>query len=250
MNLSTRQLVIDIGNSGIKAAIFVEDELESPVHRLDRDDWAAIDGLATNPGVKNIIYSTVANVPPDRWIDKWKNSGRGVYTLDRRRNLPFASEYRSPETLGQDRIAVVAGTLGRFTTARLIVDAGSCVTLDLVDADGRYLGGNISPGVGMRLRAMHEGTARLPLIPPGVVEGEVGLTTETALRHGGLLGVVYEIEGLFLRLRERHPELQLVLTGGDAPLLSPHFSIPFHHSPQLVLRGLNQILSSYVNEAF
>ncbi|MGB3800752.1 MAG: type III pantothenate kinase [Lewinella sp.] len=249
MKPTVRQLVIDIGNSGSKAAIFGGDELLSPVHRFAPDDWERIDGLATNPGVKNIIYSTVANVPSDRWIDKWKAAGRGVYTLDRQRSLPFVSDYLSPETLGQDRIAVVAGTLGRYTTPRLVVDAGSCVTLDLVEADGRYRGGNISPGVGMRLRAMHEGTARLPLVGIGPLKESVGSSTETALRHGGILGVVYEIEGLCHRLRNTYPELQIVLTGGDALLLLPHFSISVHHSPQLVLHGLNQILSLYVNEA-
>ncbi len=248
LNPPTRQLVIDIGNSGTKAACFRGNELELPVHRLAPDDWEGLDGLATNPGVKNIIYSTVANVPPDRWIDKWKSAGLGIYTLDRKRTLPFASDYLSPETLGQDRIAVVAGTKGLFKTACLVVDAGSCLTLDLVEADGRYRGGNISPGVNMRLRAMHEGTARLPLVLPSGIREHLGLSTETALRHGGLLGVVYETEGLFQRLRERYPDLQLVLTGGDAPLLLPHFSISVHHSPQLVLYGLNQILSTYVNE--
>ncbi|WP_157976199.1 type III pantothenate kinase [Lewinella sp. IMCC34191] len=249
MNPPVRQLVIDIGNSGAKAAIFAGDELVSPVHRFAPDDWEGINGLATNPGVKNIIYSTVANVPSDRWIDKWKTIGRGVYTLDRRRPLPFVSDYLTPETLGQDRIAVVAGTLGRYTTPLLVVDAGSCVTLDLVEADGRYRGGNISPGVTMRFRAMHQMTARLPLVGTGPVTDSVGRSTETALRHGGLLGVVYEIEGLHRRLLDTYRELQVVLTGGDAPLLLPHFSISVHHSPQLVLYGLNQILSFYVNEA-
>ena len=249
MNPDFRHLVIDVGNSGTKAAIFAGDELQLPVHRFAAGDWEGADSLATNHGVKNIIYSTVANVPPDRWIDKWKAAGRGVYALDRTRALPFASDYLSMDTLGQDRIAVVAGTLGDYLTARLIVDAGSCVTLDLVTADGHYRGGNISPGVTMRLRAMHERTARLPLVDVGEVRQAVGITTETALRHGGMLGVVYEVEGLYRRLLDSHPDLQVVVTGGDAPLLLPYFSISVHHSPHLVLRGLNVILSSYVTEA-
>ena len=249
MNPDFRHLVIDVGNSGTKAAIFAGDELHLPVHRFAAEDWEGLDSLATNPGVKNIIYSTVANVPPDRWIDKWKAAGRAVYALDRTRPLPFVSDYLTMDTLGQDRIAVVAGTLHDYRTSRLIVDAGSCVTLDLVAADGHYRGGNISPGVTMRLRAMHERTARLPLVDAGEVREVVGRTTETALRHGGMLGVVYEVEGLYRRLLDHYPDLQVVLTGGDAALLMPYFSISVHHSPHLVLRGLNVILSSYVNEA-
>ncbi|WP_116128381.1 type III pantothenate kinase [Lewinella sp. IMCC34183] len=247
MGAPNRRLIVDIGNSGTKAACFDGAHLRPPVSRLPAGDWDAIDALVTNLGVNYIIYSTVANVPTDRWTDKWKQDGRRVFAFDRSRPLPFASDYQSPETLGEDRIAAVAGTLGLLHTARLIVDAGSCVTFDLVDANDRYRGGNISPGVNMRFRSMHAYTARLPQVSAGTVTGSLGLTTETALRHGGQLGVVYEAEGLYERLRAEHPDLQLVLTGGDAPLLVPHVSVSCVHYPNLVLRGLNQILSAYVN---
>ena len=248
MSESAPTLVIDIGNSGLKAACFDGDALLPPVARLtDDSDWAALAERVTNLGVRNILYATVANVPERRWLENWKANGIRVFALDRSRPLPFASDYDTPETLGQDRIAAVAGTLGRMYTARLVVDAGSCVTLDLVNRHDRYLGGNISPGVRMRLRAMHEQTARLPLVASGAIDGTVGRSTEQALRHGGQLGVVYEIEGLYRRLLPAHPDLQLVLTGGDAPLLLSYFSLEVLHLPHLVLRGLNQILSTYVS---
>ena len=247
MGTPNRRLVIDVGNSGMKAACFEGEVLLPPVARHAAGDWEAIDAMATNLGVNYIIYSTVANVPTQRWMDKWERNGIVVHTLDRSRPLPFDSDYQSPETLGEDRIAAVAGTLGLLQTARLVVDAGSCVTLDLVDGNDRYLGGNISPGVSMRLRAMHERTARLPLVQAGTPTGNLGLTTETALLHGGQLGVVYEAEGLFRRLAPKHPDLQLALTGGDAERLLPHFTVPCVFYPNLVLRGLNQILSTYVN---
>ncbi|CAH0998666.1 Type III pantothenate kinase [Neolewinella maritima] len=240
-------LVIDIGNSGLKAACFLGDELRPPVLRLAGDDWSALDERVTNLGVRNILYATVANVPNQRWLEKWKAAGIGVFALDRSQPLPFASDYTTPDTLGQDRIAALAGTLGHMHTARLVVDAGSCVTLDLMDRHDRYLGGNISPGVTMRLTAMHERTARLPLVQGGGIAGAVGRSTEQALRHGGQLGVVYEIEGLYRRLLDAHPDLQLVLTGGDAPLLLSAFSLPVLHRPHLVLSGLHQILSTYVS---
>lgn len=247
MGTPNRRLIIDVGNSGLKAACFEGEELQPPVVRHPAGDWAAVDAMATNLGVNYIIYSTVANVPSERWTDKWKQQGLHVFALDRSRPLPFASDYQTPETLGQDRIAAIAGTLGTFGTARLVVDAGSCVTFDLVDADDRYRGGNISPGVGMRLRAMHEFTARLPLVAAGLPGGSVGDSTVTALQHGGVRGVVYETEGLYRRLLADFADLQLVITGGDASLLLPCFSVPCLHYPNLVLRGLNQILSAYVN---
>ena len=246
MEAPDRRLVIDVGNSAMKAACFDGTTLQPPVYRHAAGDWAAIDRAATNLGVRYIIYSTVANVPSERWTDKWEQDGRRVFALDRSRPLPFAADYNVAE-LGQDRIAAVAGTLGLLRTARLIVDAGSCVTFELVDADDRYRGGNISPGLRMRLRAMHEGTARLPLVAPDHPQGDVGRSTHAALQHGGLRGIVYEAEGLWHRLRTDHPDLHLCFTGGDAPLLLPHVTVPCTHYPNLVLRGLNQILSTYVN---
>lgn len=248
MSIPSRSLVVDVGNSVTKVACFSGKELVGSVTPLGAGDWSAIDGMVTNLGVNNIIYSTVANEPPQTWTDKWKAARLGVYSVDRARALPFPSTYRTVDTLGQDRIAAIAGTLGRVITSRLIVDAGSCVTTDLVDRNNHHLGGNISPGVKMRLSSMHEHTARLPLVERGTLIDKVGRSTEEALRHGGQLGVVYEVEGLYHRLLSKYADLQVILTGGDAELLLPSFSVAVLPYPNLVLYGLNQILSIYVNE--
>ena len=269
---SDHHLAIDIGNSGAKAAVFRNGVMTGPVVRFTDQEWEVADQLVTNHGVKNIIYSTVANVPPKRWVDKWESEECLVLELSAQLPLPFQSLYKTMDTLGHDRIAVVAGSfalpaftapaaapengkqnvrndLGRVehtTPARLIVDAGTCATMDLVDATGVYLGGNISPGLRMRLRAMHAFTARLPLPNPAEPEGLVGLSTVDALRHGGQLGLVYEIEGFFRRLQVHYPDLELLLTGGDGNWIAQHLSIPCRFNPYLVLLGLNQILSNYV----
>lgn len=251
---SDHHLAIDIGNSAAKAAVFCEGEMTGRVVRFTDQEWEVADQLVTNHGVKNIIYSSVANVPPKQWIDKWESEDRLVLALSASLPLPFQSIYETMETLGHDRIAVVAGSLALATSlapatappARLIVDAGTCATLDLVDAAGVYQGGNISPGLKMRLQAMHTFTARLPLPEPAEPQGLVGLSTAEALRHGGQLGLVYEIEGLFRRLQITYPNLELLLTGGDGQWMAEHLSIPCRFNPYLVLLGLNQILSNYV----
>ncbi len=271
------QLAIDIGNTAIKAAVFCEGELIGKVVRFSSQEWQLADQLVTNHGVKNIIFSTVANVPPTKWMDKWNTSGRSVIALRPDLPLPFTSLYETMETLGQDRIAVVAGSLAATTfpapafahkqgsemrdpdeakpdlgtatakrSAKLIVDAGTCMTLDLIDGQAVYQGGNISPGLKMRLEAMHHFTAKLPFADPANTVGEVGRSTLQALRHGGQMGLVYEVEGLYQRLRSRYPDLELLLTGGDAGWLSEKLSVPFVFSPNLVLIGLHQILSYYV----
>lgn len=248
MSSHIRNLIVDVGNSGTKAACFDGEEIMLPITRFDPEDWEAIGEMATNLRVNNIIYSTVANVPSTAWIDKRKIAGQRTFTLDRSRPLPFATDYRTIETLGQDRIAAMAGTIGRVTTARLIVDAGSCVTFDLMDSNDRHLGGNISPGIRMRLRAMHEFTAKLPVVALAKPSNLMGRSTEQAMLHGGVLGAAYEIESLFARLVASYRDLRLVLTGGDAGLLSPYLSMEVIIYPNLVLRGLNQIVSFYVSK--
>lgn len=254
---TAHHLAIDIGNTAVKAAVFHDGELIGPVARFTNQEWEVADRLVTNHGVKNIIYSTVANVPPAKWIDKWNTANRKVLALRHDLPFPFTSEYETMETLGQDRIAVVAGSIALLPSlapasapaaypARLIVDAGTCMTLDLIDGANTYLGGNISPGLRMRLEAMHHFTARLPLPEPADTPELVGKSTAGALRHGGQMGLVYEVEGLYQRLRRDFPDLQLLLTGGDAAWLSEKLSVPFFIYPNLVLCGLNQILSYYV----
>lgn len=251
------QLAIDIGNTAVKAAVFLDGELIGPVARFTNQEWEVADRLVTNHGVKNIIFSTVANEPPAKWMDKWNTGNRKVLALSKNLPLPFDSDYETMETLGQDRIAVVVGSVALLPPlapasapphypARLIVDAGTCMTLDLIDGHNTYRGGNISPGLRMRLQAMHHFTARLPLPEPAETPGLVGTSTNGALRHGGQMGLVYEVEGLYLRLLKEFPDLQLLLTGGDAAWLSEKLSVPFFLYPNLVLRGLNQILSYYV----
>ena len=247
-------LALDLGNSAGKAGLFRGKDIEEPVLRFSYDEWRLVDEWVTNRGVKNIVYSSVANVPPPELVDNWKQAGVSVLSLKPGSPLPFASLYATPETLGQDRIAAVMGLKlwatiptnpAPATSPYLIVDAGTCVTMDLVGADGLHHGGNISPGLRMRLRAMHEFTARLPQPEPGQPAGEVGLSTVAALQHGGGRGLVYELEGLYARLLPKHPGLHVLLTGGDGAWLADQLQLPCSYDPYLVLRGLLQILSTY-----
>ncbi|MTB53334.1 type III pantothenate kinase [Lewinella sp. W8] len=261
MSTSIHQLAIDIGNTGTKAALFHFRRMIDVPFSVSGQDWSTLDEVVTNHGVKNIIYSTVANEPPLVWIDKWESEHRRVVRLHHGLPLPFGSRYRTMDTLGLDRMAAMAGAMGlRKTpaparrcppdqpgqTAQLIVDAGTCATIDLLDAEGVFVGGNISPGLHMRLRAMHEFTARLPLPSAENPVGILGDSTLNALRHGGQMGLVYEIEGLYERLSATYPGLELLLTGGDAAWIGSHLKIAYSHHPYLVLEGLIQILSNYV----
>ncbi len=156
---------------------------------------------------------------------------------------PAKIMYRTPQTLGADRLAAVVGAMtlkpGRNL---LIVDAGTCVTYERVSADGHYLGGNISPGIDIRLKALHEYTAHLPLVVPEGPLPAIGFDTETAIRAGVMHGIQLEIEGYINRYRLKHPDLFVFLTGGTCFDFDSRLKNCIFADKYLVPRGLNRIL--------
>ena len=242
-----RNLVIDIGNSRVKYGVFQDGELQLE-NRLE--EWSADDifELATNHQAENIIYSTVGRELSVALKAKL-NSSFQVFELNQELPLPFVNAYKTPATLGKDRLAAAAGTLHWYPGHHcLIVDAGTCITLDLLQADAVFLGGNIAPGVRMRLRAMHEQTARLPLVEPKATPQIWGTSTETALQNGAVLGAALEIEALAARLQKAWPNMRVVLTGGDAAFLANSLECKIFVHSNLVLWGLNKILTYNVEK--
>lgn len=210
-------LTLDIGNTRSKFTLFDDSEIvrHLPVsHELTVPTLA--DWLTSHPAIAAVHWCSVGAV-----IDGLE-AAFSVAPVVVRRLLPTAPpsgitiEYLSPETLGADRLAAVLGARSlRPREHLLVVDAGTCITFDFLLSDGRYLGGNISPGLAMRLEAMHRFTARLPLVAAEGATPLMGQTTETALRSGATLGIVYEIEGYIRRLREEYGSICVFLTGGN-----------------------------------
>ncbi len=138
-----------------------------------------------------------------------------------RRRGPVEVLYRTPETLGRDRLAgIVAAAWLYPRSAVLVIDAGTCITFDLLEETGKYLGGNIAPGLDMRYLAMHYFTQRLPTVTRSENATLLGDTTEHALQNGGVMGVLMEIAGYMELLRTKYPALNTILTGGDAAFLA------------------------------
>lgn len=238
-----RNLVIDIGNSSVKYGCFANGEL---LETATADGVAASDifRLLTNHQLKNIIYSSVAAGLDADLLEQLAANYR-VSELTATTALPIQNAYATPATLGKDRLAAVVGAWGLYPeTYCLVVDAGTCMTLDVLDADGVYRGGNISPGIQMRLKAMHQQTSRLPLVDvTDKVALNWGISTSTALQNGGILGAALEIEALASRLRKNWPNLKILITGGDAILLAKRIEYEIFMHSNLVLSGLNKILA-------
>ncbi len=235
-------LCIDIGNTKIKMGWFRDRQLLASISLL-REENAKIRAFLTNHAAKNIIYSTVAGALPNEVRDILPANCR-VLELSAQLSLPVHLRYRSPETLGADRLAAVIGAQALYpNTHCLVIDAGTCITYDFLQADSIYLGGNISPGWQMRLDAMHDYTARLPRAAAQIPAALIGDSTTTALQNGAFVGMQLEIQGYIDYWAAQHPAINVLLTGGDADFFAKKLKSKIFVNQNLVLWGLNKTLN-------
>ena len=157
--------------------------------------------------------------------------------------IPITNLYKTPQTLGVDRLAaVIAANYLKPKCHLLVIDAGTCVTYDFIDSKGHYHGGNISPGMRMRLKALSSFTDKLPKVSPKGELLPLGQTTETAIRAGVLHGIEYEMSGYIKVFRKKYPDLLVFLTGGDKFSFDENLKSLIFADRFLVLKGLNRIL--------
>lgn len=231
-------LIVDYGNSRIKAGIFEQDEL------VDSRSFADDEELKSWLAGKKFDHAIVSSVnrPSERIMDLIPVDGKKL-VMSNDLHVPVNNQYATPATLGVDRLAAACGAMVIKPRQNcLVIDLGTCINYELVDAQGNYLGGGISPGVTMRFEAMHTFTARLPLVKPGQAVGLIGNSTETCMQSGVMLGIVSEIEGMIARYKNIYPSLGVILCGGDAPFFENSLKQSIFVAPNLVLIGLNRIL--------
>jgi type III pantothenate kinase len=157
--------------------------------------------------------------------------------------VPIENLYRTPHTLGPDRLAAAVGAATLYpATNVLVVDFGSAITIDMISARGEFLGGNISPGAAMRFRALNAFTNTLPLLSLSEHTELLSLESATAMESGVANGIVYEIEGYIARLKGKFDPLKIIFTGGDGNFFAKRFKNPIFATYDLVAYGLNSIL--------
>ncbi|MBR6031924.1 MAG: type III pantothenate kinase [Bacteroidaceae bacterium] len=235
------KLIIDIGNTVVKMVAFRGDEPVDEV-KAAGGELACLDAFVGKHNFRCGIVGAVRNLTT-REEEALARLPFPMLRFSPDTPVPITNRYRSPETLGSDRLAAVIGASSlRPGKDLLIIDAGTCITYEVIDARGNYWGGNIAPGMQMRLRALHEFTARLPLVE---AEGEVpgmGYDTETAIRSGVLRGMKYEIEGYIKSMRAKFPNLEVFLTGGNRINFDTNIINLIFTDKYIVPRGLNKIL--------
>lgn len=241
-------LTIDAGNTRTKVSVFNHDgtiieSLITPENQIE-----PILEVIRRHGIKHVIISTTGQRDWD--INTLGIDGKNI-ELSHDTRLPIQIVYSTPATLGRDRIAAACGAHALFPGQNcLVIDAGTCVTMDVVLGTGVYLGGNIAPGLRMRLNAMHDYTAKLPLVEPGWPELVFGDSTLHALQNGAALGIVMEIEGILHRAKDAFAEVSIVMTGGDAVFLAERLESQIFVTPELVTQGLFQILAFNVKNNY
>ena len=240
-------LVIDIGNTQIKVAVFQETILIFKDQFPSDKVISQVLSITEQYDIKKAIISHVSNL--DRSVILELKKLVNLIELNHQIKLPFTNKYLTPRTLGVDRLALVAAAKGQFPDKNvLIIDAGSCITLDFLNHDGIYMGGDISPGIEMRYKAVNHYTANLPLLKRTELLPELGNSTENAIHRGILNGVIQEIDGVISQYKTKYQKLTVVLTGGDTIFLAKNLKSSIFAIPNFLLEGLNSILIHNIDE--
>ena len=235
-------LIIDIGNTMAKVALFDNNDI---VEVLTESNYSlgCLAELCARYPIEQGIVATVIDLNEQVLTDLAALSFPLLW-LNHQTPLPVVNLYETPETLGYDRMAAVVGANEQFPDKDiLVVDAGTCITYEFIDSKGQYHGGNISPGMQMRFKALHQFTGRLPLIDSNGRKLPMGRDTETAMRAGVLKGIEYEISGYIESMKHKYPELLVFLTGGDDFSFDTKLKSVIFADRFLVLKGLNRILN-------
>jgi type III pantothenate kinase len=233
-------LIIDIGNTSAKLAVYNGHKMIS-VSRINELSCEELEKELSGIRIEKAIISSVRKLPPfisDLLFMKIPN----VHVLSYKSKLPFLIEYETPETLGSDRIAAVAGAQTCFPGANmLVIDTGTAITFDFMESDV-YKGGNISPGLTMRFKALNKLTDGLPLLSISDNYSSPGRNTIDAIIAGVITGVTYEINEYIRTFKKKNTDLKIILTGGDSEYLKDKINFKVTYMPDIVTDGLNYIL--------
>ncbi|GAB5538456.1 MAG: type III pantothenate kinase [Salibacteraceae bacterium] len=237
-------LCVDIGNSRTKLGWF-------QLNELIRTEVIANDTLS-KVGQDNSWYGDVALIAVssvhDNVLYHFKGLDVPVFYMSRDAKLPFRIEYKTPDTLGFDRVLASAGaTLLHPDKNLLVIDCGTCITYDVV-VDGSYLGGAIAPGIQQRLNSMKSHTEQLPQLFFSAEYVTIGTSTESSMHMGAGFSACREVEGMIDHFEDKFGNLKVIITGGDAAFFEQHVKNAIFAAPNLVLHGLHSIVRHNVND--
>src|SRR5450759_3790632 len=226
-------LIVDIGNTSTKLAVF-EDNIKLSQSRISELSCEELEKELRGIKAQKAIVSSVKEIPPFLF-ELFLSNIPCVHILSHNSSLPCKIEYDTPETLGPDRIAAVAGAFSMFTGGEvLVIDAGTALTFDFLSAN-IYKGGNISPGLKMRFKALNKFTDKLPLVSADKNFTFPGRNTTDAITAGVITGITYEINEYIRTFEKKHTDFKIILTGGDSGYLKDKINNQFTYMPDIVI---------------
>lgn len=235
----TKTLCLDFGNTRLKAAIF-EEAILKELFVLKEDGIEDLEKLLLQHQPHNSILSSVIN--HNKKIEGLLQQRTHFHKLSNTSKLSFTVAVGKPETMGADRLAIAAAATFLFPHQNnMAIGLGTCITYNFISQQSEFLGGSISPGMGLRFQSMHQFTAKLPLIKAHWNVPLIGYDTATNISSGVVLGMAKEMDGIIDLYKERYGNFNALLTGGDTHLFTPYLKNKIFADPHLIFKGLYAI---------
>ena len=233
-------LAVDVGNTRIKAAVFEGSTLlESFVFGKTELEKSIQNILEKYQNTTHLVVASVLDLEKQAFIAFAE--AVNIHFVSHKDSFPFVNCYETPQTLGIDRMILAAGATLQFPNQnRLVIDAGTCITYDFIDEKDNYLGGAISPGLRLRYEALHNYTAKLPLLTLENSKQFTGKSTSESIHSGVVNGLVYEIDGFIAEFKAQYSKFIIILTGGDSEFLAKRLKNTIFANSNFLLESLNQ----------
>ena len=220
----------------MKMAVFAGASLQELIP-LEQGSVAELKSLLDRFRPKKTILSSVVNHDPD--IETLLSETTAFHKLNHLSRLPFSTPVGKPETIGADRLALAAAAVHFYPEQNnLVIGSGTCITYNFINQDHEFLGGGISPGLDMRLRSLHEDTAKLPLVKADWNAPLIGYDTHSNILSGVVLGMANELDGFIHAYQQRFGNFNALLTGGNITILASHLKKKIFADPELMFKGL------------
>lgn len=234
-------LAIDVGNTRIKSAVFKEDTLlEFIITKPDAIRNKIKKILSDYPEITDFMVSSVGKLTENDF--SWVQKSIKIHFVTPASKFPFTNKYKTPHTLGIDRMILASGAVIKFPNQnRLVIDAGTAITYDFIDQDNNYFGGAISVGINLRYKALHTYTAKLPLLEKSEDSLLIGQTTSESIHSGVINGVIFEIEGFIEELKSKYDNFIIILTGGDTDFLAKRLKSTIFANQNFLTESLNDL---------
>ena len=246
--MGKKVLCIDFGNTRQKAALFIDDVLTHTIYFDERDVAGSLFEAVSFYKPTHSILSSVINHSPD--VEALLAKTTQFHLLNTKTSkLPITTPVGKPETIGADRLALCSAAVTiNPNQNNLIIGLGTAITYNFTNVKNEFLGGGISPGMYMRMRALNDFTAKLPIVQPEWNVPLVGYDTKTNIQSGVVLGIAHEIDGFVERYRQKYNAFNVLLTGGDAVHLATHLKSKIFADTELLFKGLYAISQINFND--